>query len=143
MNVHELNTKYFEYYGDLFEAKPLLPEIQYEASKMSLYNDFCREAEIVVGERELEIGQYVFELRFKLRNYLPRRRFLRWNKFAKKMLKRLKAEFLAEIAVMEKETNEIKEETKEIQTSERDEKQPEETTALTVQNVELPEVSNK
>ena len=56
------------------------------------------------------------------------------------MIKQLKAEFMAELADMDKTTKDIKEEIKAIQTSEQTE--PEET-ALTVQNSELPEENTK
>ncbi len=140
MTLNELNEKYFEFFGNLFEAKPLLPQKQYETVARSLFNDYCRELEIVVGEKELQIGQYIFELQFRLQNYLPRRFLFFRNKIARRTIKRLKAEFMAELAAMEQTTKDIKEETKAIQKSEHTE--PEET-ALTVQNSELPEDNTK
>lgn len=115
MTLQELNEKYFELYSDLYAAKPYLPTKQFETMYKALFEDYCIELETVVGEKELATGYARFTLHFKLKNYLPRRVFLCLNKIAKRTLKRLKAEFIAELAEMEKETQEIKEN----QTSER------------------------
>ena len=140
MTLKELNEKYFELYSNLYAAQPYLPAKQFETMYKALFYDYCKELEVVVGEKELATGQSVFELRFRLSNYLPRRFLFFRNKIAKRMIKQLKAEFMAELADMEQTTKDIKEETKAIQTSEQTE--PEET-ALTVQNSELPKENTK
>lgn len=140
MTLKELNEKYFELYSNLYAAQPYLPAKQFETMYKALFYDYCKELEVVVGEKELATGQSVFELRFRLSNYLPRRFLFFRNKIAKRMIKQLKAEFMAELADMDKTTKDIKEETKAIQTSEQTE--PKET-ALTVQNSELPEDNTK
>lgn len=140
MTLKELNEKYFELYSNLYAAQPYLPAKQFETMYKALFYDYCKELEVVVGEKELATGQSVFELRFRLSNYLPRRFLFFRNKIAKRMIKQLKAEFMAELADMDKTTKDIKEETKAIQTSEQTE--PKET-ALTVQNSELPEENTK
>lgn len=114
MTLAELNEKYYEHYSNLYAAQPYLPAKQFETMYKALFNDYCKELEIVVGSKELVIGQTVFELRFRLKNYLPRRFLFFSNKVARQMLKRLKAEFLADIAVMAQTTKEIKQETQEI-----------------------------
>ena len=140
MTLKELNEKYFELYSNLYAAQPYLPAKQFETMYKALFYDYCKELEVVVGEKELATGQSVFELRFRLSNYLPRRFLFFRNKIAKRMIKQLKAEFMAELADMDKTTKDIKEEIKAIQTSEQTE--PKET-ALTVQNSELPKENTK
>ena len=140
MTLKELNEKYFELYSNLYAAQPYLPAKQFETMYKALFYDYCKELEVVVGEKELATGQSVFELRFRLSNYLPRRFLFFRNKIAKRMIKQLKAEFMAELAAMEQTTKDIKEEIKAIQTSEQTE--PKET-ALTVQNSELPKENTK
>lgn len=135
MTIQELNDKYFSLYGDLFAAKNLLPKSQYETTARALFNDYCQELEVVVGEKELQVGQYIFELRFRLKNYLPRGFLFFRNKFARRLLKQLKAEFLAELSAMKLCAKEIKDETKAVQTSGQQDLQE---TALSVQNDDLP-----
>jgi len=128
MTLAELNEKYYEHYSNLYAAQPYLPEKQFETMYKALFNDYCKELEVVVGEKELATGQSVFELRFRLKNYLPRGFLFFYNKVARRMLKRLKAEFLADIAVMKQATKEIKQETQEIKTA------MQESTALAVKD---------
>lgn len=98
MRIDELNNKYFELYSDLYAAQPVLPAKQFEAMSKALSAEYGKELEVVVGQKALEAGRSVFELRFKLKNYLPRRRlFFWWNKTAKALLNRYKAEFAAEL----------------------------------------------
>ena len=140
MTLKELNEKYFELYSNLYAAQPYLPAKQFETMYKALFYDYCKELEVVVGEKELATGQSVFELRFRLSNYLPRRFLFFRNKIAKRMIKQLKAEFMAELATMEQTTKDIKEEIKAIQTPEQTEPGK---TALTVQNSELPKEYTK
>lgn len=108
MQINELNDKYYVLYGELYEAKAVLPVKQYETMCKALYEQYCRELEVVVGKINLETGRDVFELRFKLRNYIPRRRwFFRWNKIAKVLLKKFKAEFLKELNALDKKARKI------------------------------------
>lgn len=101
MTLQELHRQYFEYYSDLYEAKMLLPHRQYEVMVKAIYNDYCNELDIVVGEKQLEVGRFMYELKFKLRNYLPKRMLLISNKVAKVMTKQLKAAFLKELEAMQ------------------------------------------
>ena len=95
MEIGELNEKYFGLYGDLYYNRSLLTSKQYEVMSKALYTEYSKELEVVVGDKSLKVGRSVFELRFKLRNYLPHRwLFFWWNKTAKMLLQRYKAEFL-------------------------------------------------
>ena len=139
MTLKELNEKYFELYSNLYAAQPYLPAKQFETMYKALFNDYCKELEVVVGEKELATGQSVFELRFRLSNYLPRRLLFFRNNIARRMIKQLKAEFMAELTAMDKTTQEIREETKQIKAAGKEE--PKET-ALTVPTSELPDSQN-
>lgn len=98
MRIDELNNKYFELYSDLYAAHPVLPEKQFEAMSKALSAEYAKELEVTVGQKALGVGKSVFELRFKLKNYLPRRRlFFWWNKTAKMLLKQYKMEFAEEL----------------------------------------------
>ena len=98
MEIGELNEKYFGLYGDLYYNRSLLTSKQYEVMSKALYTEYAKELEVVVGDKSLKVGRSVFELRFKLRNYLPHRRlFFWWNKTAKMLLQRYKTEFLEEL----------------------------------------------
>ena len=64
MQINELNDKYYVLYGELYEAKAVLPVKQYETMCKALYEQYCREllAEILsranVSESEPEAGEY-------------------------------------------------------------------------------------
>ena len=102
MTLKELNDKYFALYGDLYQARGLLTERQYKLSAEALLMSYKEELDVLFAERALAVGRERFELKFKVRNWLPRRVFLFWNnKIAKKLLKTYMADFKAELKRLE------------------------------------------
>ena len=80
---HDLNDHYFSLFSDLDACRAVLPEKQYRVMSDALMEAYKRDLEVVVGQKQLDTARDVFELRFRLKNYVPRRSFLFWNKAAK------------------------------------------------------------
>lgn len=93
MNLEQLNQKYYYLFNDLFDASPALPERHYNTVAKILEQQYLEELDICLTENILEVGVKNFELKFRARNYLPRRAWLRWNKMAKALLSDYKADF--------------------------------------------------
>lgn len=104
MTLQELNREYFGLYGELYNARTLLPHKQYKATVEALQKAYADDLERVLLTKELSIGRERFELRFQVHNWLPRRRFvLWWNKVAKALTRRYTAELTAELQRLETE----------------------------------------
>ena len=104
MTLQELNREYFELYGELYNARTLLPPKQYKATVEALQKAYADDLERVLLTKELSVGRERFELRFQVHNWLPRRRFvLWWNKVAKALTRRYTAELTAELQRLETE----------------------------------------
>lgn len=104
MTLQELNREYYEIYGDLYNARSLLPPKQYKAITEALQKAYADDLERVLLVKELSVGRERFELRFQAYNWLPRRRFvLWWNKVAKALTRRYTAELTAELQRLETE----------------------------------------
>ena len=104
MTLQELNREYYEIYGDLYNARSLLPPKQYKAITEALQRAYADDLERVLLVKELSVGRERFELRFQACNWLPRRRFvLWWNKVAKALTRRYTAELTAELQRLETE----------------------------------------
>lgn len=114
MTIEKLHDKYFGLFGDLYYNRALLPEKQYAAMVKVLQQQYLDELDISLTERILEIGETNFELKFKSRVYVPRRGFFGYNKIAKRLLKKYKAEFLTELKKLELDVKEEKDLHKEI-----------------------------
>lgn len=89
----KLNEKYYLLFNDLSDAAPALPERQYDLVAKILQQQYLEELDICLTENMLDVGVRNFELKFKAKNYLPRRAFLRWNKMAKALLRDYKVAF--------------------------------------------------
>ena len=115
MCIEELNEKYFALFGELFANRGLLTPEQYKTMSKVLTAEYQKELDICLTEKLLATGVATFQLKFKSKNYLPRRRFLCWNKVAKSILRQLKAEFDNELKAMQetlkKKKKQIKTET--------------------------------
>ncbi len=104
MKLRELNNEYFELYGDLYQARALLSEKQYKMTSEALWAAYKEDLEVCVQEKALAVGKERFELRYKVRNWLPHRQFIFfYNRMAKKLLKKYLAEFQAELERLDKE----------------------------------------
>ena len=104
MTLQELNREYFELYGELYNARTLLPHKQYKATVEALQKAYADDLERVLLTKELSIGRERFELRFQVHNWLPRRRIvLWWNNVAKALTRRYTAELTAELQRLETE----------------------------------------
>ncbi|MDE7454737.1 MAG: hypothetical protein K2M64_02790, partial [Clostridia bacterium] len=67
----------------------------------TLLQRYMEDLDVCLTEHVLDVGRSNFELKFRAAMYVPRRRFLRYNKIAKKLLKQYKAEFLTELKKLE------------------------------------------
>ncbi len=106
MKLRELNNEYFELYGDLYQARALLSDKQYKLTSEALLTSYKEDLEVCVQEKALAVGKERYELRYKVRNWLPRKRFLFFNnRIAKTLLKKYLADFEAELRRLENETN--------------------------------------
>ena len=93
MTLAELNEKYYYLFNDLFDASPALPERHYNTVARVLEQQYLEELDICLLETALDVGEKNFELKFRAKNYLPKRVWLRWNKMAKVLLKDFRTEF--------------------------------------------------
>lgn len=105
MNLRDLNNEYFELYGDLYQARALLTDKQYKMTADALLSSYKEDLEVSIMEKSLAVGRERFELRYKVRNWLPHRfLFFFWNKLAKRLLKQYLVDFEAELKRLEEAT---------------------------------------
>ena len=104
MNLRDLNNEYFELYGDLYQARALLTDKQYKMTADALLSSYKEDLEVSIMEKSLAVGRERFELRYKVRNWLPHRLLFFWNKLAKRLLKQYLADFEAELKRLEEQT---------------------------------------
>lgn len=91
--LRELNAEYYSLFNDLFDAAPALPERHYTTVAKVLEQQYLEDLDIYLTERAISVGVENFGLKFRAKNYLPRRVFLCWNKMAKALLNDYRAEF--------------------------------------------------
>ncbi len=140
MNIEALHQRYYLLFNDLDEASPALPEQQYAAMAKVLQKLYFEDLETAMKERLLEVGVKEFELKYRTRNYVPRRSLLRWNRMAKALLADYKAEFNNFLESLKQSRGSRHE--AESSCSEPEEKALEtETTAITVVNSQPPAVA--
>lgn len=103
--LNEFLGQYYELFADLETNKAQLSEQFYFAARKLLLNQFNDAASAFLDEQLLAFAEPRFELRYRVANYVPRRRWLFWwNRKAKVLLKQYKAEFekhLAAISVVQ------------------------------------------
>lgn len=104
MNLRDLNNEYFELYGNLYQARALLTDKQYKMTADALLSAYKDDLEVSIMEKSLAVGRERFELRYKVRNWLPHRFLFFWNKLAKRLLKQYVADFEAELKRLEEAT---------------------------------------
>lgn len=98
MTLKELNNKYFELYGELYQSRSLLTDKQYKLTADALLDAYKYDLEVCTAEKMLKVGRELYELKFKVRNWLPHRVFLFFNnKIAKKLLKKYLVDFKKEL----------------------------------------------
>ena len=114
MTIEKLHDKYFRLFGDLYYNRALLTEKQYAVMAKILQQQYLEELDVSLTERILEVGITNFELKFKSRMYVPRRGFFGYNRIAKRLLKKYKAEFFTELKKLELDVKEEKDIRKEI-----------------------------
>lgn len=90
---HDLNNHYFELFSDLDACSSVLPPEQYKTMATALKRAYDRDLEVVLGQKELETAQSTFELRYRLRHYVPRRSIFGWNRVARAMKKECLRQF--------------------------------------------------
>lgn len=134
MDIEKLHKRYYYLFNDLDEAKPSLTEPMYEAMAKVLQKFYFEDLDITMDERMLEVGVKEFELKFRTRNYVPRRFLLRWNKMAKALLADYKAEFNSFLESL-KQSSECQHEEKDSCSDLT------ETTAITEDSSQLPAVA--
>ena len=115
MTLHEINCKYLSIFDPLFRAEGKRPDKYFTWMSNTMMKLCEQEVEDYLDERMLTFSIQRFERKFKVKMYTPRRLFLSWNKTAKKLLKRYKAEFATFLAELEKEIKEEKKYAEELE----------------------------
>ena len=104
-----LNEKYIALFTELYASRAVLPKKQYDQMADALMTSYKRELAIINGNIELDTGTALFEIKQKLRTFVPRR-FLFWrNKIAKVVIDNCNKEFesyLSTIHLQESESDE-------------------------------------
>lgn len=96
----DLNNRYFDLFSDLDACRAVLPAKQYETMANALRRAYDRDLEEILGQKELETARSTFEMRYRLRHYVPRRSLFGWNRVARALKKeclRLFREYLADL----------------------------------------------
>ncbi len=102
MTLQDLNRQYYELYGELYQARALLPEKQYKLTAEALLQAYSDDLELCMLRSEIATGRERFELRFRSKNWLPRRRFVFFNNaMAKRLLKTFEADLQQEFKRMD------------------------------------------
>lgn len=97
----DINTRYCALYSDLYANRSVLPEQQYRTMVANLYDSYRREADVIVWQSILDTARERFELRYKLRNYVPRGAWIFANKTARRLQKACLKEFKEYLARLE------------------------------------------
>ena len=91
----DLNDHYFDLYSALDSCRDVLPPKQYETMANALKRAYDKDLEVILGQKELETAQSTFELRYRLKHYVPRRFLFGWNRVARAMKRECLREFRA------------------------------------------------
>ena len=89
----DLNNRYFELFSELDACRAVLPAKQYETMANALRRAYDRDLEEILGQKELETARSTFEMRYRLRHYVPRRSLFGWNRVARALKKECLREF--------------------------------------------------
>ena len=89
----DLNNRYFDLFSDLDACRAVLPTKQYETMANALRRAYDRDLEEILGQKELETARSTFEMRYRLRHYVPRRSLFGWNRVARALKKECLREF--------------------------------------------------
>lgn len=89
----DLNDHYFDLYSALDACRDVLPPKQYETMANALKRAYDKDLEVILGQKELETAQSTFEMRYRLRHYVPRRSLFGWNRVARALKKECLREF--------------------------------------------------
>ena len=115
MTIEKLNNKYFMLFSNLYAERAKLPDQQYDLMAGALHQLYQEELMRLFDRVKLETSAEQFLLKLKIANETPKRRWFRWNKYAKELRKNYFADFentLAQIgkntALMKADTNEIR-----------------------------------
>ena len=96
-----LNAQYCQLYSALYASRSVLPEQQYRIMVAHLYDAYRRDTDMIIWQSILETAKQRFELRYKLRNYVPRGAWIFVNKAARRMQKVCVREFRQYLAQLE------------------------------------------
>ena len=88
-----INEKYIQLFSELYRARSVLPKKQYDQMAEALMASHRRELTIINGHIELETGTALFEMKQKLRTFVPRKFLFYRNKVAKMVMNNCKKEF--------------------------------------------------
>lgn len=109
MELREFLSEYYELFADLETNKAQFGEEFYSSARNLLLKQFEQATSTWLDEQELAFAESRFELRFKVANYTPRRRFVFWwNRKAKALLRMYRAELERYLAELGKGTRDVK-----------------------------------
>lgn len=97
----DINAEYYRLYTELYANRSVLPEQQYRVMVAHLYDAYRRDTDVIVWQSILATAKQRFELRYQLRNYVPRGAWIFANKTARRMQKACVRDFKKYLAQLE------------------------------------------
>lgn len=99
----DINAQYCQLYSALYASRSVLPEQQYRTMAAYLYDAYRRDTDMIIWQSILDTAKQRYELRYKLRNYVPRGAWIFANKTARRMQRACVREFKQYLAGLEQD----------------------------------------
>lgn len=97
----DINAQYCQLYSALYASRSVLPEQQYRTMVAHLFDAYRRDTDMIIWQSILDTAKQRYELRYKLRNYVPRGAWIFANKTARRMQRACVREFKQYLAGLE------------------------------------------
>lgn len=105
--MKELNNTYYALFGDLYTNRALLPDRQYKHMAAALMEAYEKELRQLVGKTTLDTARAVYDMKYRLKHFVPHGFWIFRNPVAKMYRKACKEAlevFLAGLATVREET---------------------------------------
>lgn len=97
----DINAQYCQLYSALYASRSVLPEQQYRTMVAHLFDAYRRDTDMIIWQSILDTAKQRYELRYKLRNYVPRGAWIFANKTARRMQRACVREFRQYLAKLD------------------------------------------
>ena len=97
----DINAQYCQLYSELYASRSVLPEQQYRTMVAHLFDAYRRDTDMIIWQSILDTAKQRYELRYKLRNYVPHGAWIFANKTARRMQRSCVREFKQYLAQLE------------------------------------------